>query len=511
MISAVDEIDSVIRCIELGAEDYLPKPFNPTLLRARVGACLERKRLHDQVTARTRELSEALEQQTATSEVLQVISQLARRAGAGVRGHAGERDAHLRGQVRHPVPLRRRRSFDIAAHAQRAACVAWRPRRTTADPSASGHRPRPRRADKAGRPHRGPHDAAGLPRTRSVRSLRRRARRRTAPSLVVPMLKEDELIGAIVIYRQEVRPFTDKQIELVQNFAAQAVIAIENTRLLNELRRDRCSSRPRPPRCCRSSRSSPGDLEPVFEAMLENATRICEAKFGILWLREGDALPHRRAARRAARLCRVQTARRRVHARPGTAPRPRACHAKQSSTLPICTQEPAYTSAILRVALVELAGARTVLVVPMLKEDELIGAITIYRQEVRPFTDKQIELVRTSPPRPSSPSRTRACSTSCANSLQQQTATAEVLKVISQLARRPGAGVRGHAGERNAHLRGQVRHAVPAAKEMLSARSRCTARRRQLTSSRQREPGCRRTGDAPLDRVMQDQAGGPHR
>ena len=74
MISAVDEIESVIRCIELGADDYLPKPFNPTLLRARVGACLERKRLHDQVTARTRELSESLEQQTATAEVLRVIS-----------------------------------------------------------------------------------------------------------------------------------------------------------------------------------------------------------------------------------------------------------------------------------------------------------------------------------------------------------------------------------------------------------------------------------------------------
>ena len=73
MISAVDELDSVIRCIELGAEDYLPKPFNPTLLRARVGACLERKRLHDQVQARTRELSESLEYQTATGDVLGII------------------------------------------------------------------------------------------------------------------------------------------------------------------------------------------------------------------------------------------------------------------------------------------------------------------------------------------------------------------------------------------------------------------------------------------------------
>jgi transcriptional regulator with GAF, ATPase, and Fis domain len=113
--------------------------------------------------------------------------------------------------------------------------------------------------------------------------------------LVVPMLKENELIGSIIIYRQEVRPFTEKQIALVQNFAAQAVIAIENTRLLNELRQRTTDLTESLEQQTATSEvlgvisSSPGRLEPVFQSMLDNAVRICEAKFGFMNRYESNA------------------------------------------------------------------------------------------------------------------------------------------------------------------------------------------------------------------------------
>src|SRR5262249_16545268 len=214
-----------------------------------------------------------------------------------------------------------------------------------------------------------------------------------ARSLVtVPMRKDGQLIGAIIIYRQEVRPFTDKQIELLTNFAAQAVIAIENTRLLNELR-ESLQQQTATAEVLKVISSSPGDLKPVFEAILENALRIWGAKFGPAYLCDGDGV--RSIADTALAPAAYKEARK---GKPRLPPVPdgpvgRVLASKQVAHIDDLKNLQSYSeSHPTLVDVIELAGFRTALGVPMLRDNELIGVINIMRQEVRPFTEKQIEL-----------------------------------------------------------------------------------------------------------------------
>jgi GAF domain-containing protein/CheY-like chemotaxis protein len=251
-------------------------------------------------------------------------------------------------------------------------------------------------------------------------------------ALIVPLLKERELVGAFVIYRQEVRPFTARQIELVANFAAQAVIAIENTRLLNELR-ESLQQQTATSEVLRVISSSPGDLQPVFEAMLANATRLCEASYGVMWLREGDAF---RSAAIHGPLpeAYLQQWRSGTLVRTGPdAPMMVVAQTRQPVQVPDMRESRAYLDGDpLPVAAVEVAGIRTLLSVPMFKDHEVIGAITIYRKEVRPFTDKQIELVTNFASQSVIAIENTRLLNELRESLQQQTATADVLKVISR-------------------------------------------------------------------------------
>jgi len=247
------------------------------------------------------------------------------------------------------------------------------------------------------------------------------------------MLKENELIGAFTIYRLEVRPFTDKQIDLVKNFAAQAVIAIENARLLNELRQS-LEQQTATADVLRVISSSPGELEPVFQAMLENATRICEAKFGTLFRFDGENLYPVAQFNTPTALLEEQTRRGPFQPTPGTAME-HVMRTKQVFHSADRAADPVPGLAA------KFAGARSLLAVPMLREGELVGAIAIYRQEVRPFTDKQIALVQNFAAQAVIAientrllNELRQRTSDLTETLGQQTATSKVLEVISRSA-----------------------------------------------------------------------------
>ena len=394
---------------------------------------IENVRLFEAEQQRTRELTELLEQQTATSEVLKVIS-----------SSQGDLQPVFQAMLENAVRLcgaefgllnlkegdgfRNKALFNVPPSYCEAAGT-FRPH------AGSGHAEVVRRkqavqiadlrdtsAYREGNPR-----VAALANLAGVRTI-----------ILVPMLKDDELIGTINIYRQEVRPFNDKQIALLTNFAAQAVIAIENTRLLNELRHRTDELSEALERQTATSdvlkviSSSPGKLEPVFNAMLESATSICEAPFGNLFLVEGDAF-HMVAIHSKEVYADYWRRNPVIEAADALGiPLDRGKRSKQLLHIPDMRLDPSYIEGNQRiVSLVEIAGARTFLLVPMLKSGEFIGAIAMYRQEVRPFTDKQIELVQSFAAQAVIAIENTRLLNELRQSLEQQTATSEVLGVIS--------------------------------------------------------------------------------
>jgi GAF domain-containing protein len=395
---------------------------------------IENVRLFDDVQARSREVKESLEYQTAMSDVLNVISR-SPNVLQSVLDTIVQTAARLC-EAEFSVFFRLREGLcHIAASNAEADFIKF----------AREHPFIPTRASCSGRAvleRRTVHvlDASTDPEY-AMPDYQLVANNRTM--LAVPLLRDGTPLGTITLWKTRVEPFTEKQINLITTFADQALIAIENVRLFEaEQQRTRELSESLEQQTATSEvlkviSGSPGELEPVFKVMLENAVRICGAKFGTLALSEGDAF--RTVALHGAPPPYAEVRRREPVIRfgPGTAT---SCATKTKQPVQIADiqAEPAYANDPQRSAILELAGARTMLAVPMLKEDEVVGVIWIYRQEVQPFTDKQIALVQNFAAQAVIAienarllSELRQRTDDLTESLEQQTATSDVLRVIS--------------------------------------------------------------------------------
>ena len=348
---------------------------------------IENVRLFDEVRRRTEDLTKSLQQQTATAEVLQVISR-SRFDLQPVFETVAESSVKLCGADRAFIFR-----FDgellrmVAAYNAPPEFKEWvkqhpiRPGRH----SGSARAALERRTIHIPDVRADPEYTYGAKDAEAIRTV-----------LGVPILKDDDLLGVMMIYHLEgVRPFTDQQIALVETFADQAAIAIENVRLFDEVQaRTRALSEALEQQTATSEvlqviSTSPGELEPVFETILANAVRICEATFGNMYLRDGEVFRIAAAHNTPTPLLEH---RRRVPLQRPTSAFGRMVRTKEVVHVADLLADPRYAEREPEIVTgVELGGIRTLLIVPMLKEKDLIGALTIYRQEVRPFNDKQID------------------------------------------------------------------------------------------------------------------------
>jgi GAF domain-containing protein len=379
--------------------------------------------LRRKLAERTAERDEALVQQTATAEVLQVINaspgNLAPVFDAMLEKAHSLCDAPLGSLVL--CDGEQLRAVATRGYPQEYEAMARR--------GFSPIPPHPFRRLLRGEPFVQTDAATGLPGDED-NPMRRAAVEiagiRTA--LFVPLRKDSTVLGYISAQRREVRAFTDKQIALLENFAAQAVIAMENARLLTETR-EALEQQTATAEVLQVINSSPGDLAPVFDAMLEKAMRLCEAEFGLLTSFDGEAF--HAAALRGVPAVFAESWREPRRPNPGLALH-RLTRGENLVHIPDVTAEDAYRSGDpIRRALADLGGARTGVWIALRKDALLLGAFVIYRKEVRPFSHKQIALLQNFAAQAVIAIENARLITETREALEQQTATAEVLQVIN--------------------------------------------------------------------------------
>jgi len=245
----------------------------------------------------------------------------------------------------------------------------------------------------------------------------------------VPLLREGNPVGVMQLSRSHVEPFTERQIELVRTFADQAVIAMENARLLTETR-EALEQQTATAEVLQVINSSPGDLKPVFDAMLDKALQLCLADYGVLWIRDGDVI--RAGAIRGASEEFVDFLLRERAPVDADMLIARAVRERQVIHLRDAKDSEPYRRGVpLAVFSADRAGIRTILMVPLSKEDDGLGLLTIYRREVRLFSEKEIALVQNFAAQAVIAIENARLLTETREALEQQTATAEVLQVIN--------------------------------------------------------------------------------